>query len=158
MMGGVATSGESRYLRPFWLHQAAEYIIGLVLVGQGLQSPSPTFPALAGGLVVLNGALVEGPLGAFRFVPRLLHRWLDVAVIVLIVVAAVLPFLDIDNTSRMLMLIMSGVLGFVWWNTRFQPPAPRPAGEPIDRADAMSRFAGRTVGGAVRAVRNRRGS
>jgi len=155
MMGPVTPSGENRYLRPFWLHQMAEYIIGLVLVGQGLQSPSPMFPTLAGGLVVLNAALVEGPLGAFRLVPRRLHRWVDVAVIGLIVLAAVLPFVDIDNTSRTLMIVMSGVLGFVWWNTRFQPVA-RPVGVPIDRADAMSRFAGRAVGGAVRAVRNRR--
>lgn len=154
-MGAVSSSGESRYLRPFWLHQAAEYIIGLVLVGQGLQSPAPLFPALAGGLIVLNGAIVEGPLGAFRLVPRRLHRWIDIAVIGVIVVAAALPFLDIDNTSRMLMIVMSAVLGFVWWNTRFQPVA-RPVGVPIDRADAMSRFAGKAVGGAVRAVRNRR--
>lgn len=153
--GVVASSGEERYLRPFWLHQAAEYVIGLVLVAAGLQSPTPMFPALAGGLIMLNAAIVEGPLGAFRLVPRMVHRWVDVVVIALIVITAALPFLEIDNTSRMLMLVMSTVLAFVWWNSRFQPVV-KPVGIPIDRADAVGRLAGRAVGGVARAVRNRK--
>ena len=61
---------KERVRRPFWLHQAAEYLIGLVLVAQGLQSPTPLVPTLAGGVVIVNAAVVEGPLGAFRLVPR----------------------------------------------------------------------------------------
>jgi hypothetical protein len=33
------------------MHQAAEYLLGGVLVAQGLQSPTPAIPALAGGLI-----------------------------------------------------------------------------------------------------------
>ena len=47
-------------LRPFWLHQAAEYLIGLVLVAVGLQSLEPLWPTLAGGLVILNAAVSTG--------------------------------------------------------------------------------------------------
>ena len=152
-MGPVAR--DDRYLRPFWLHQAAEYLLGMVLVAQGLQSPAPTFPALAGGLLLLEAAIVDGPLGAFRLVSRRLHRWLDVAVAVAIVAVAALPFLDIDNTSRMLMVVVTVVFGFVWWNTRFEH-ATRAPGAPVDRGEAVGRFAGRAVGSAVRAVRQRR--
>lgn len=156
MTSSRAQRRADRALRPFWLHQAAEYLLGLVLVAQGLQSPTPTIPALAGGLVLANAAIVEGPLGAFRIVSRRMHRWCDVAVIAALVIAAVLPFLDVDNTTRSLMVMVAAILGVVWWNTRFERPGPRP-GAPVARSEAVGRFAGRTVGGAVRAVRNRRG-
>ena len=62
--------GRDDALRPFWLHQFAEYLLGLVLVAQGLQSPTPAVPALAGGLVLLNAALVGGYLdGQDRVAP-----------------------------------------------------------------------------------------
>ena len=50
--------------RPFWLHQAAEYLLGAVLIAQGLQSPTPAVPAVAGGLIMANAAIVRGPLAA----------------------------------------------------------------------------------------------
>ena len=74
-------------LRPFWLHQAAEYLIGLVLVAMGLQSLDPAVPTLAGGLVILNAALVDGPLGAFRMFSRRAHRIVDLVVIGILLVA-----------------------------------------------------------------------
>ena len=143
-----------RALRPFWLHQGAEYMFGLVLVAQGLQSPSPLVPSLAGGLVLLNAAMVDGPFGAFRVVPRRVHRWFDVAVIAVLVVAALLP-VSIDNTSRAVMLAIGAVYAFVWWNSSF---ATRVASTgPNDRSEAVGRVAGRLAGTAVRAARKRRG-
>ena len=41
-----------RAMRPFWIHQLVEYLIGLALVAQGLQEQDPTVPAVAGMLVV----------------------------------------------------------------------------------------------------------
>jgi hypothetical protein len=135
------------------LHQGAEYLLGLVLVAQGLQSPTPTVPALAGGLVILNAAIVDGPLGAFRAVSRRQHRWLDLVVIGVLVVAALVPGLDVDNTSRALLLSIAAILGFVWWNTSFEP---RPATSSGSFAQDAAGFAGRAVGSATRAVRSRR--
>jgi hypothetical protein len=146
-------SRDDRVLRPFWLHQAAEYLIGLVLVAQGLQSPTPLVPALAGGVVLVNAACVEGPLGAFHLIPRRIHRWIDVGVIAALLLAAALPWIDVDNTSRILLVVVAVLLGVVWWNSSFQPPVPRDRQRPVDRSEAMGRFAGRAVGNTVKAAR-----
>ena len=147
--------GREEARRPFWLHQGVEYLLGLILVAQGLQSPTPTVPALAGGLVVLNAALVDGPLGAFRAVSRRQHRWCDVVVMGALVTGAALPALDVDNTSRLLMAAVAVILGVVWWNTSFET---RPANvRTTGRGEAAAGFAGRAVGNAARAVRQRRG-
>ena len=143
-------------MRPFWLHQTAEYLIGLVLVAVGLQSIEPLVPTLAGGLVILNAAVVDGPLGAFRLLSRRQHRVADVVVIVAIAVAAVLPFLDIDNASRVMMAVTAVILGFVWWNSSFERrAADRSAGAPTARPEAIGRGAGRIAGNIARAVRDR---
>ena len=147
---------DDRVLRPFWLHQAAEYLIGLVLVAVGLQSIEPLVPTLAGGLVILNAAVVDGPLGAFRLMSRRQHRIADLVVIIAIGIAAVLPFLDIDNASRVMMVVTAVILGLVWWNSSFdRRAAGRPAGAPVDRPEAIGRGAGRFAGNIARVVRDR---
>ncbi len=142
-------------LRPFWLHQAAEYLIGLVLVAMGLQSVDPAVPTIAGGLVILNAALVDGPLGAFRLFSRRGHRVVDVVVIGILGVAAVLPWLDIDATTRLLLAGCAAVLGVVWWNSAFVRRAAPPDGGRADRSEAIGRSAGRMAGGIAKAVRDR---
>src|SRR5687768_12762272 len=92
--------------RAFWLHQLAEYLIGAVLVAQGLQSPTPALPAAAGGLVLINAAIAKGPLGAFGVVGRRVHRVLDLLVIAATAVLAAQPLIDVEPTSR---LVMGGV-------------------------------------------------
>ena len=144
---------DDRVLRPFWLHQAAEYLIGLALVAQGLQSPTPVVPALAGGLIVVNAACVDGPIGAFRLVSRRTHRWIDLVVIGVLVVVAALPWLNVDNTSRLLMAIVAVILGVVWWNSSFALPVTRPRDQAVDRSEAVGRLAGRAVGNTVKAAR-----
>jgi hypothetical protein len=149
--------------RPFWLHQGAEYLVGLVLVAAGVQSPDPLFPLLAGGLIVLNAAIVTGPLGAFRLVSRPQHRIADIVVIGLVAVTAVLPFLEIDGMSRVTMLVVAVVLGFVWYGTNFEtrPEAARRrsvtrAAAASDRSEAIGRSAGRLVARAAAEARRRR--
>ena len=120
---------DDRVLRPFWLHQVAEYLIGLALVAMGLQSPDPLVPTVAGGLIVINAAMVDGPLGAFRAVSRRTHRTIDLVLIIGLVVAAVLPW-GVDNASRIMMLIVAAVLAVVWWNSAFTRRAPADPGPP----------------------------
>ena len=48
-------------MRPFWVHQLAEYLIGISLVAQGMQDIEPLVPSLAGALVMVNAARVVGP-------------------------------------------------------------------------------------------------
>ncbi len=146
-------------LRPFWLHQLAEYLIGMVLIAMGLQSPDPVVPTVAGGLVVLNAAFVEGPLGAFRAISRRTHRRLDLVVIGLLVVAAVLPWLEVDNTSRVTMVVIAVVLAVVWWNSSFERRRVVEGAPAVDRSEAIGRSAGRLAGNAAKAIRDRtRGS
>lgn len=146
--------GSDENLRPFWLHQGAEYLFGLLLVAQGLQSPSPAVPSLAGGLVLLNAALVNGPLGAFRAVTRPLHRWLDLGVMAILVVLAALPFLEVDNTSRILLVGIAAMMAFVWWNTRFTERVRRERDGSL--GEHAAGLAGRAAGTAAKYVRNRR--
>ncbi len=144
--------------RPFWLHQGAEYVLGLMLVAGGVQNPEPFFPVLAGGLIVVNAAIVTGPLGAWRAVGRPLHRWLDVGVMAAIALAAVLPFLEIDNASRLMMLGVVAVMALMWATTNFRNPGPRvrPAGAPVDRSESIGRAAGRLVNQGRAFARKRR--
>ena len=148
-----------RVLRPFWLHQCAEYLIGLVLVAMGLQSIEPAVPTVAGGLVILNAALVDGPLGAFRLFSRRAHRVVDVVVIVALALGAVLPFVDVDSASRVLLAGGAVVLAVVWWNSAFETrrsrATARAAVPQADRTQAIGRGAGRVAGNIAKAVRDR---
>jgi hypothetical protein len=151
MAGQAKTDGK----RPFWMHQLAEYLLGGVLVAQGLQSPTPALPAIAGGLIMVNAAVVSGPMSAFRVVGRRTHRVLDVVVIALVLVAAVQPVIDVEASARVVMAAIAGVLAFIWWQTSFAERASRRSA--ISAADGRStevgRLAGRAVGDGVNLVR-----
>lgn len=137
--------------------------MGLVLVAAGVQSPDPLFPTLAGGLIVLNAAVVNGPLGAFRLVSRPRHRILDLVVAGVVAATALLPFLEIEGMSRATMLVVSVILGFLWFGTNFEtrPEAARRRSESRaalagDRSEAIGRTAGRLVARATAEARKRR--
>jgi hypothetical protein len=113
--------------RPFWLHQLVEYILGITLVSQALQSPTPAVPAVAGAAVLVNAAVARGPLGAFRLVSRSVHRVLDIVVMVLVAGLAVQPWWTIDAGARLVMVGIVAVHAFVWWQSDLSEPAPRAA-------------------------------
>lgn len=155
---GRRRGGEERARRPFWIHQAVEYLLGIVLVMQGLQMPEPLVPALGGVLVLLNAATAIGPLSAFRLQPRRVHRIVDLVVIALLVAAALQPWVASDPGTRGLMLIVAGVLGVVWWYTDFAERKERQArrlAQAGPRSEEIGRSAGRVAGNAVNAWRRR---
>ena len=181
-MQAVPTPGK----RPFWLHQAAEYLIGAVFVAQGLQSPTPIVPSVVGGLVMLNTACAKGTLSAFRVFGKRMHRILDVVVFGLILIGTVQPFVSVDNSTRLIMIVLALVLGFIWVQSDFtdsrgeikakarkqariakatgaaaagSEPAPAArVSTPPDgtTADAIGRAAGRLAGKGVKAYRARK--
>jgi energy-converting hydrogenase Eha subunit C len=159
---GVNQAAVRRW-RPFWVHQGAEYLLGLVLVASGVQSTTPMFPVFAGALIVVNAAVVTGPLGAFRLVSRPLHRIIDIVVVTAIVVIAAMPFLDIDTASRVTMIVIAAIMAFLWLSTNFDArddaAARRAARGPGTRYDSetIGRTAGRLVGKANQYARKRRG-
>jgi hypothetical protein len=134
------------------MHQLIEYIFGAVLVAQGVQSPSPALPAAAGGLVMINAAMVRGPLAAFRVMSRRVHRVVDLGVMGVIVLAAVQPWVDVDAGARLVMLGITAALAFVWWQTSFAEKGPRgrsAIGVEGGRSTEIGRLAGRAVGDGI---------
>lgn len=145
-----------RMQRSFWLHQLAEYLLGLVLVAMGVQSTTPVVPAVAGGLLVANAATVSGPFAAFALASRPVHRILDWLLVGVLALLAALPFLNIDNTTRFTMLGIAAVLGTLSWQTRYEPKIARP--RPGDRPTSVGRTAGRGAATLVNMVRSRKRS
>ena len=141
--------------RPFWMHQLAEYVLGAVLIAQGLQSPTPLMPTIGGGLFLLNAAIVRGPLAAFRGIPRSLHRVLDIVVIAVTVGLAAQPWVSIEGSTRMIMVAIAAVMGFLSWQTSYAEKVRSRAA--ITAADGrgveVGRLAGRLLGDGVNAAR-----
>jgi hypothetical protein len=167
----AATATAAVGKRPFWLHQMAEYILGLALVTVGVQSPTPLMPCLVAAVIIIHAAITKAPLAAFRVIDRRLHRVIDVGVIAFEVVAAVQPFVSIEGTTRMMMLGIALVHAFIWWQSSYiekvkrKALAPDPAVAaatgattgtapgPTGKSADIGRSAGRLVGNGVRAVR-----
>ncbi len=140
------------------MHQLVEYVLGMVLVAQGLQSPTPVAPAVAGGLIVVNAAIVRGaPLSAFRLLRRAQHRALDLVVLAAVLVLALQPWMAVESGARLVMVGVAAVMGVVWWNSSFAERAPRsrrPVGAPGEaRGTEVGRLAGRLVGDGINAAR-----
>jgi hypothetical protein len=132
-------------MRPFWIHQLAEYLIGVALIAQGFQDPEPLVPAVVGILVVLNAAIVHGPMGAFRLVDRRAHRWLDLVMIVVIIAAALQPWIDVEVTGRATLLLVVLPLGFLWFYTDWAE-RPQRSQRRKQRAGQSSEQMGRSAG------------
>ncbi len=147
-----------RAMRPFWIHQLAEYLIGVALIAQGLQEKDPLVPAVAGVLVLLNAAIARGPMGAFKWVGRRMHRWFDLVVMVAILVAAAQPWMTVPPGGRLIMLVMLVPLGFLWFYTDWAERPDRKERR-LERADvkgeAVGRSAGRLAGNAYNAIKKK---
>jgi uncharacterized membrane protein YhaH (DUF805 family) len=145
-----------RVQRPFWMHQIVEYVLGIALIMTAVQQPEPAIPAMMGLLVLLNTAVAIGPAGAFRLVPRRLHKQLDLVVIALLFFMAVQPFWSIDSTGRLIMAAIGVVMLFIWFHSDFTAPADRKAEKAARRAagapvtsETVGKSAGRVVGEGV---------
>jgi hypothetical protein len=147
-----------RAMRPFWIHQLAEYLIGVALVAQGLQEKDPLVPAVAGIVILCNVAIVRGPLGAFKWVGRGAHRWLDLVVMIGILGAAIQPWFAVPGGGRLIMLVILVPLGFLWFYTDWADRAGRKQRR-FDRAggksDVVGRSAGRIAGNAYNAIKKK---
>lgn len=158
----MATTDTPR--RSFFVHQAAEYLIGIALVASGVQSPSPAVPAVLGGVVILNAALVDGPLGAFRAVGRRVHRLLDIVVLLLLIAGVLWP--GVDSATRILVLGLGVVMAFLVVKTNYDEAprrakstsassseASRPEPRPASRGEHVGRTAGRLTALGVRGAK-----
>jgi len=83
----------------FWIHQVVEYLLGVLLISQAIQSEHPEVPMVLGAAVILLAATADGPLAAFHVVPRPLHRVFDVVAIVAIAVATIVFRADLGTVG-----------------------------------------------------------
>lgn len=131
-----------------------EYMIGFALISFGFQDTEPLVPAIAGVVVITNAAVVRGPFGAFRFVTRRLHRWLDVAVMAFLVGAAVQPWAVASGLGRVVLVAIVVPLGFLWWYTDWaerKDRAARRTGQASVRSDDVGKRAGRAAANVYKA-------
>lgn len=147
--------------RPFWMHQLVEYILGGALVASGLQSPYPVMPTVLGGVIMLHAAMTKGALAAFNVIPRRIHRFIDPAIIVLVVLSAVRPWVEIDDGTRVIVFGIAAVHLVVWLSSSFaEKPkkaknatnassAPASPADPNDRSVVVGQKAGRLAASGV---------
>ena len=152
-----------RVRRPFWMHQLVEYILGFALIMTSIQQPEPRIPALMGLVILLNAAIVAGPAGAFKLVPRWLHKYLDLGVIALLLLMAVQPWWEVDPTGKLIMAMIAVVMFFIWFHSDFSAPVDRKVAKarkaeakaqraPMDSA-SVGKTAGRAVGLGVNSLK-----
>ena len=140
--------------RPFWIHQLVEYLIGIMLISFGIRSPEPSVPAVMGVVIMLNAAVATGGAGAFRIVSPKLHKKLDLVVMMLLLVAALQPWISVDNTARLVLGAMAFVLWFIWFHTEFTTRQERRTNKDKPTSEQLGRTAGRVIGNGVNSVRD----
>lgn len=143
-------------MRPFWMHQIVEYVIGASFISAAIPSSTPVIPIVLGVIVLINSAIAIGPAGAFRVVHRQVHRVIDLAIMGLILLAAIQPMYELDNTTRALIIALGLVMAFVWWNSDFATREQRkqrrrsgPSGSASTKSSSSSASAGTQSGTAA---------
>jgi hypothetical protein len=108
---------------PFWLHQIGEYLIAAVLIASAWYSPEPAVQAVLGSLIMINAAFADGPAGAFHLIGRAIHKWIDVGIMILLLVAAFQGWVEVNTTGRIALPLMSSAMLVLWLRTDFADSA-----------------------------------
>ena len=144
--------------RPYWLHQVAEYIVGLVLLLMITRAHGDAAPLLAAGgaLVLINVAISGPPAGCVRMVSRPVHRWTDLGVVVALVAIPIVFHERATSTVWLTMIGCAVVLLAIRLTTDYRVPTPRmrktkaEAAPPAPTPKADTASAARNLGKAVR--------
>lgn len=107
----MAQSERAHRARGVWFVQLVEYVIGFGVAGGAANAQHQLPLALVALLVLLNVAVVKGPLSAFQIVPLAIHRWTGLIVAGVALFAAV--FLTLDTAGRLTLLAAATTQGFV---------------------------------------------
>ena len=112
------------FKRPFWAHQALEYVLALALLSHVLRVDDGLWPRLLAAGLLINVAVVDGPLGAFRLVTRKQHRVADVLLATGAVVLGVQWWVELSTLTRVVLLgigvLLSALIPITQWESR--PP------------------------------------
>jgi hypothetical protein len=141
---------------PFSIHQLAEYALGLGLIAQAVQGGQAIAPVLLGAAILLSAAVTDGPVAGWKAVSRPVHRVVDIVLAAVALLLAVLPWTDIDATSRVVLFVTAALLGLLILRSDYAPKAVREPRSRGDVAEDLGRSAGRLVGRSMKAYRDRR--
>lgn len=150
--------GPDAVVLPFFSHQVIEYLASLYLMQVGVQMGGrATAPCVVLGALMLAAATFSGkPLGGGRL-PRPMHRFIDLALLVGVVAA---PFLFGFNDDPRVLVRMEGLavaLALLAWVTNYNPPQAGQVKEIArDLKGVAPRMAGRAVGRRAARRRSRR--
>jgi hypothetical protein len=169
----MASDGSARRRVAFGGHQLAEYALAAALaaVGLHLSGRSELVLLLAGGVLAFSAIISQGPLAAWRVVPRRLHLYLDLPIAACLALSPLLylpsyPLIPIVISEAVVVVLVRMSL-----TTEFVPrPRPergagrsvaRPAGRTSSSASqgpdavmAAAATAGRLLGTAVAKARD----
>ena len=111
--------------RGFWLHQIVEYIIGIGMLFLAGQSSDPAWPAIIGAVILVNAAMSDGAMSAYRVIPRQIHKFVDWLVVVGALAASV--FADHDAQARVSLLGVGFILAVIALGTNYVGKGARSA-------------------------------
>lgn len=94
-----------------WFVQLLEYGIGFAVAGSAANAQHQVPLALVAIAIVLNVALLKGPLSAFHVVPLTAHRMTGLTVAGIALACAI--FLPLDVSGRLTLLGAAMTQGFV---------------------------------------------
>jgi hypothetical protein len=155
---------------PFWAHQLAELLLGVVLLFEGARNDANAVVMIAGGALMFFTLVTNGPLAAWPRLPRRVHRIGD---FVFAGVLALSPLLVGFDDALAIVLLEAAAVLMLWLALRSEfrvkaerrkaaspvpPPAPPPAAPktPVVPPVPSARDAGRAMGklrtGGIRAV------
>ena len=110
--------------RGFWMHQFVEYFIAGGLVMMSAQLKEPAIPAAMGLIMLVNTAVTDGLLSAFKWISRGVHRVIDWLIIIACLVLSFVA--DIETNGRLALLGVGVVLGVIVLGTNFAKRGAQP--------------------------------
>jgi len=107
---------------PFWAHQVAEMLVGVVLMIEGARTGQHTAVLFGMGAALLVLSLIsDGALGAWPLVSRRVHRVLDLVAAALLALSPIV--LSLEGVLAIVVL-EAAALGMVWLAIRTNWPPP----------------------------------
>jgi Ca2+/Na+ antiporter len=134
-----------------------EYVIAVACAMVAYQSPTPRPLVIVAIIIGVNAAVSKGALGAFQWIPKRVHRVIDVVVVGLMILIAIV--MDADLLTRLVIVLLAIVLVVLVLGTNFAEKTARQAGTTSpsemvsERSEDWGRKAGRLAGRVGRAAR-----
>jgi hypothetical protein len=106
---------------PFWIHQLVEYTVAILIASEGARSGKPLVPMVGAVVVLVNAAIADGPGAAFRWVPRKVHRVLDLVVATGLVLAGIVLRSQAGSVGQVILIGGGALLGALVLRSNYEP-------------------------------------